>query len=189
GVGLYGWNYIEFFSFMGNRKQLMQRLFALIFVSACLTLSGCGGGGTPAPTPAPTPTPAPAPACPGESWTAILACLNVQAMSLQLAKHCILDAVDEQQVVLCLSQEHKHLQTKMATDNLRAALTTYYAKPMKLLIKLDENVVTTPAKIEHQTRQDRQQQANDSIKQDNFVRDAQENLGATLMAESVKAIN
>jgi len=121
-------------------------------------------------------------------WRILLGQLNLQAMAQQLAKHCVLDAVTDQQVVLRLAQEHKHLQTKMATDNLQAALSTYFGYPAKLSIVLGKIEVATPAGIEHQNKQVRQQQASDSIAQDVFVREAQEQLDANLLAESIKPV-
>jgi DNA polymerase-3 subunit gamma/tau len=153
-----------------------------------------------APAVAPAPTPAPAPqstaAAPARmhdsdsapDWSNLLAQLNVQAMAQQLAKHCVLDSVTEGAVVLRLALEHKHLQTKMATDNLQTALSAYFAKPMKLSIVLGKIEVATPAKIEHQTKQVRQQQASESIAQDPFVINALEQLDASLVAESIKPI-
>ncbi len=121
-------------------------------------------------------------------WASLLGKLNVQGMAQQLARHCVLDRLSHEQVVLRLAQEYKHLQTRMATDNLLSALNGYFARPMKLSIVLGEATVATPAKIEHQTRQIRQNQASDSIAQDAFVKDAQAGLDASLVAESIKPI-
>ncbi len=121
-------------------------------------------------------------------WASLLGKLNVQGMAQQLARHCVLDMLSHEQIVLRLAQEYKHLQTRMATDNLQSALNGYFARPMKLSIVLGEATVATPAKIEHQTRQIRQNQANDSIAQDAFVKDAQAGLDASLVAESIKPI-
>jgi DNA polymerase-3 subunit gamma/tau len=122
-------------------------------------------------------------------WGVILTQLNVQGMAQQLAKHCVLQSFSDRQITLCLSQQHKHLQTnKMATDKLQAALTDYFAKPMKLNIVLGKTEAATPAVIEQQGKQVKQQQASDSIAQDSFVREAQAELGANLIAESIKPI-
>lgn len=122
-------------------------------------------------------------------WSVMLAQLNVQGMAQQLAKHCVLESFSDQQITLCLSQEHKHFQTnKMATDKLQAALSDYFAKPMKLNVVLGKIEAATPAVIEHQGKQLKQQQASDSIEQDSFVREAQAELGATLVQESIKPI-
>jgi DNA polymerase-3 subunit gamma/tau len=122
-------------------------------------------------------------------WGVMLTKLNVQGMAQQLAKHCVLESFSDRQITLCLSQEHKHLQTsKMATEKLQAALTDYFAKPMKLNIVLGKTEAATPAVIEQQSKQLKQQQAGDSIAQDSFVREAQAELDASLIAESIKPI-
>ena len=124
-------------------------------------------------------------------WGVMLTQLNVQGMAQQLAKHCVLQSFSDRQITLCLSQEHKHLQTsKMATEKLQDALTDYFAKPMKLNIVLGktEAATATPAAIEQQSKQLKQQQASDSIAQDSFVREAQAELDANLIAESIKPI-
>ncbi|MDD4927912.1 MAG: DNA polymerase III subunit gamma/tau [Gallionella sp.] len=122
-------------------------------------------------------------------WGALLVHLNLQGMALQLAKHCVVDSLSQEQVVLRLAQEHKHLQTRMSVDNLQAALSNYFARPVKLSIVFGKMEVATPAKIEHQTRQVRQDTANDSIAGDVFVNEARAGLDARLVEESVKPLN
>ena len=122
-------------------------------------------------------------------WGVLLTQLNVQGMAQQLAKHCVLQSFSGGQIALCLSQEHKHLQTnKNAIEKLQAALSDYFAKPMKLNIVLGKIESATPAVIEHQGKQLKQQLASDAIMQDDFVRAAQAELGASLIAESVKPL-
>jgi DNA polymerase-3 subunit gamma/tau len=122
-------------------------------------------------------------------WGVLLTQLNVQGMAQQLAKHCVLQEFSDGQITLCLSQEHKHLQTnRLATDKLQAALGDYFAKPVKLNIVLGKTDAATPAVIEQQSKELKQQQANTSIEQDDFVREAQAELGASLMTESIKPL-
>ncbi|MDD4947889.1 MAG: DNA polymerase III subunit gamma/tau C-terminal domain-containing protein, partial [Gallionella sp.] len=121
------------------------------------------------------------------NWASLVAQLNIQAMAQQLAKHCLLEELAEQLVVLRLAPEFKHLQTRLATENLQAALAEYFGRPLKLSILLGKAVEATPAKIEHQAKQNKQQQASESIQGDTFVTDAQEELDATLLVESIKS--
>ncbi|MDD5383921.1 MAG: DNA polymerase III subunit gamma/tau [Gallionella sp.] len=122
-------------------------------------------------------------------WGTLLAQLNVQGMAQQLAKNCTLESFSDKQITLCLAQEHKHLQAnKMATEKLQAALSDYFAKPVKLNIVLGKTETATPAVVEQQAKQLRQQQANDSIVRDDFVREAQAELDANLVTESIKPI-
>jgi hypothetical protein len=53
---------------------------------------------------------------------------------------------------------------------------------------LGKTEAATPAVIEHQGKQLKQQQASDSIALDSFVREAQSELGAILVPESIKPI-
>jgi DNA polymerase III subunit gamma/tau len=130
----------------------------------------------------------PAPALAGAQldWGTLLQQLNLQSMAQQLAKHCVMESFSDGQMVLGLSQQHKHL--RMATDKLQAALSDYFAKPVKLSIVLGQTDSATPAAVEQQAKQVRQQQANDSIAQDEFVREAQAELGANLITDSIKPI-
>jgi len=119
----------------------------------------------------------------------LLTQLNVSGMAQQLAKHCVLQEFTDGHVTLCLPEENKHLQSsKMATEKLQAALSEYFAKPVKLSIVQGKTELATPAVIEKQDKELRQQQASISIEQDEFVRAAQEELGASLIAESVKPL-
>ena len=121
-------------------------------------------------------------------WGVLLQQLNLQSMAQQLAKNCVLENFSDGQITLRLSQEHKHSQTKIATDRLQSALSDYFAQPMKLNIVLGKMEAATPAVIEQQGRQLKQQRASDSIAQDSFVREAQAELDAELIAESIKSI-
>ncbi|WP_435628449.1 DNA polymerase III subunit gamma/tau [Candidatus Ferrigenium straubiae] len=137
--------------------------------------------------------PAPARRAPGDTgmpdWGVLLTQLNLQGMAQQLAKHCVLESFADGRIALCLSQEHKHLQSsKNAIDKLQAALSDYFVKPVKLNITLGKTETATPAVMEQQAKQFRQQQASDSIAHDDFVREAQAELDANLITESVRPI-
>ena len=122
-------------------------------------------------------------------WEVLLDQLNIQGMAQQLAKNCTLERFSGQQIILCLSQEQKHLQeNKIAIEKLQACLSDYFVKPVKLKIVLGESKMTTPAVVEQQKKQYQQQQVSNAITQDGFVHEAKAELDATLIAESIKGI-
>ncbi|RFC37718.1 MAG: DNA polymerase-3 subunit gamma/tau [Candidatus Nitrotoga sp. SPKER] len=122
-------------------------------------------------------------------WSTLLAQLNVQGMARELAKHCTLESYVEGQLTLVLASQHKHLLTnKMAQEKLQAALTNYFAQPVRLSVTLGVNNVATPAAVEQQVKQTRQQHAVEAIMQDPFVREAQTQLGAQILEETIKSI-
>jgi DNA polymerase-3 subunit gamma/tau len=148
------------------------------------------------PVPQPQSNPVSAPAQPSTpvtagtlNWGVLLAQLNVQGMAKELAKNCTLESFAEGRLTLNLAPQFKHLQTnKMAQDKLQAALTEYFAQAVRLVVTLGNANAATPAAVEQQEKQTRQQVAVEAITQDPFVREAQEQLGAQVIEESIKPI-
>ena len=122
-------------------------------------------------------------------WSTLLAQLNVQGMARELAKHCTLENYVDGRLTLNLAPQHKHLLTnKMAQEKLQAALADYFVQPVRLVVMLGVNNVATPAAVEQHVKQTRQQQAVEAIMQDSFVREAQAQLGAQILEETIKSI-
>ncbi|MDD2776552.1 MAG: DNA polymerase III subunit gamma/tau [Gallionella sp.] len=141
----------------------------------------------------PAPSAAPKPRLSNDTlpdWGTLLGQLNMQGMALQLAKHCVLDSFSNGQMTLCLAEEFKHLQSnKPAIDRLQTTLSDHLGQVIKVQIVLGKPQVATPAHVENQVKQAMQQQANESIAQDSFVREAQDQLAAKIIPDSIKSIN
>jgi DNA polymerase-3 subunit gamma/tau len=123
-------------------------------------------------------------------WSALLSQLGLQGMARELAKHCVLGSFADGKMLLNLAPQHKHLQTnKIAHEKLQAALGEYFARPVKLVVELGaSNAAVTPAAVEQKEKLTRQQQAEEAIKQDPFVREAQAVLGAQIVESSIKPL-
>lgn len=123
-------------------------------------------------------------------WNALLSQLNLQGMARELAKNCVLVSFSEGRLVLNLAPQHKHLQSnKIAQDKLQAALSEYFVKSIRLVVELGAaKDVATPAAVEQHEKQTRQQQAEEAIKQDAFVREAQAHLGAQVIENSIRPV-
>jgi len=123
-------------------------------------------------------------------WNTLLSQLNLQGMARELAKNSVLVSFAEGRVVLSLAPQHKHLQSnKIAVDKLQAALSEYFVKPIKLAVELGAaKDVATPAAVEQHEKQTRQQQAEEAIKQDAFVREAQAQFGAQVIESSIRPV-
>lgn len=120
-------------------------------------------------------------------WQSLVAQLNLQGIALQLAKQCILQELSDSRITLILAQEQKHFQgNKLAMDKLQAALAGYFARPIRLSVLIGEAALDTPAAIEQQARDSRQTQAEAALAQDDFVRQAQAELNASIVAGSIK---
>jgi DNA polymerase-3 subunit gamma/tau len=123
-------------------------------------------------------------------WNTLLTQLNLQGMARELAKNSVLSGFSDGRLVLSLAPQHKHLQSnKIALDKLQAALGDYFAKPIKLVVEVGTAAdVATPALVEQHQKQTRQQQAEEAIRQDGFVREAQAILGAQIVESSIKPV-
>ena len=123
-------------------------------------------------------------------WGILLTQLNVQGTARELAKHCTLESFVDGRLALNLAPQQKHmLNSKVAQDKLQAALIEYFAQPVRLLVTLAATGMTTPAAVEQQEKHTRQQQAAAAIMQDPFVREAQAQLGAQVVEDSIKPIH
>jgi len=121
-------------------------------------------------------------------WNTVLAQLNVQGTAKELARNCTLESFADGRVKLNLAPQHKLLSSKMAQEKLQAALAAYFAQPVKLAVTLGAAEVATPAAAEQHAQQTRQQQAVEAIAQDPFVREAQAQLGAQVIEDSIKPL-
>ncbi len=123
-------------------------------------------------------------------WNTLLAQLNLSGMARELAKNSVLAEFANNRLVLSLPPQHKQFLTnKVAQEKLQTALTKYFARPVRLEVVLgSSSEVATPAAVERQDKQNRQQQAEDAIRQDAFVREAQAILGAQLIEGSIRPV-
>ncbi len=123
-------------------------------------------------------------------WNVLLAQLNVQGMARELARNCVLDSYIGGKIVLSLTPQHKQfMSNKMAQDKLQAALSEYFAQPVRMQLTVGAPVeAITPAVVEQQEKEVRQQAAEEAITQDPFVRAAQAQLDAQIIESSIKFI-
>ncbi|BCK87916.1 holliday junction ATP-dependent DNA helicase RuvB [Sideroxyarcus emersonii] len=123
-------------------------------------------------------------------WNTLLSQLNLQGMARELAKNSVLASFSDDRMVLSLAPQYKHLQgNKLAQDKLQAALSDYFVKPVRLAVELAAvKDVATPAAVEQHEKQTRQQQAEEAIRHDAFVREAQAHLGAQVIEGSIRPV-
>jgi len=125
----------------------------------------------------------------GLDWNDLLAQLNLQGMAQQLARNCTLDSIADGVIALNLPPQHKALLiTRSAQDKLQATLAAHFGRDIRLNIAVGEVSVETPAERQERERQHRQVAAQRSLEEDEFVREAQAQLGAQLMTETIKPV-
>ena len=135
---------------------------------------------------APTPQPAaPARAFDG-NWRGLVDMLKLSGMARMLAQNCALEEFDSNRIRLSVPPEHKHLLDNTYQEKLRATLRDHFNKNLQVIIDIGSASMDTPARQINQEKAERQAQAEDSIRNDPFVRDLVESFGATIIPSTIK---
>ena len=131
----------------------------------------------------------PPPALAGDAdWLSIVGGLKIGAMARELAQNCLLRRVNGTRIVLSLAPAQRHLLIKTAQDKLQQALSEYHACPVQLTIEIEDVAGETPAAVANKERQERQAQAEVSIDQDEFVREAVALFDAKVVEDSTRPL-
>jgi len=125
---------------------------------------------------------------PGQ-WPQLVASLKLGGIARQLANNCIFDSWDGQVLCLHLDASHRQMRVSSAEGRLHKALQSLLGVALKLEIDVRQlSGAATPAQIDSQSRQQRQQQAEQQIANDPLVQALGDALGAEVVPGSVQII-
>ncbi len=137
------------------------------------------GKAAPASQPAPASTsnkPATAPTMPAarevtpatltNDWHEIVTGLQLSGVMQQLAAHCVMQQVTDDQIDLALATTSAPLLNKERETGLRDALVTYFGRPLKLQIEVKDADGETPAARDVRLQAERQAAAEAAIESD-----------------------
>jgi DNA polymerase-3 subunit gamma/tau len=126
----------------------------------------------------------------GDEWAAIVAQLNLQGPTSQLAAHCSLRSRQGAKLQLVLDPSGEPFRRPALEDKLVQALSAHFGEAIKLEIEIGEPAVVasidTPARRHQAEALDRMQAARASIEADPNVRAMRDVFGATVHPESIK---
>jgi DNA polymerase-3 subunit gamma/tau len=120
------------------------------------------------------------------NWAEMVVAMNLKGMTRELANNCILETIDDSTCTLVLEQNHTHLISSRAKENLQKGLCSYYNKEVKLNIKTETVKQITPAQQITQKQADTQQAAVDSINKDENIRAFKEHFDARVMPGTIE---
>jgi DNA polymerase-3 subunit gamma/tau len=122
-----------------------------------------------------------------EDWHGLIRQMGLAGMVRELAQHCELVTVADQQVLLRLAEAHKHLLQlgRGAQDKLQQALSAQLRQPVRIHIEVGEVSSITPAQRDLADRQQRHADAVAALESDPIVGDLIERFDATLVENSV----
>ncbi|MDD2833841.1 MAG: DNA polymerase III subunit gamma/tau [Methylotenera sp.] len=108
-------------------------------------------------------------------------------LARELAKHCELVSFDEHSISLSVPEAQKHLLSPNYQEKLNTAITQYFDKKIKLQFNIG-GTGNTPAKQIMHEKAAAQADAEQAIKQDNFVQALIHDFGATIIPNSIKPL-
>jgi DNA polymerase-3 subunit gamma/tau len=119
-------------------------------------------------------------------WTELVARLGLAGMPRELALRS--ELVSREGDHFLLRVPVKTLLESGAESRLRAALTEYFGRPIRISAQIGATRGTTAAGLNEEARAQRQRRAEESIYSDPFVRELIENFGASVDPASIKPI-
>jgi DNA polymerase-3 subunit gamma/tau len=119
-------------------------------------------------------------------WPELLRSLDLRGPARQLADHCDLQSRSGGAWQLVLAADKQHLNTQQLRNRIEGALREHLGQELRLSIVTGTPSRPTPADIRLANENERMRAAREAIENDPNVRALQEQLGATLEADSIR---
>jgi len=105
-----------------------------------------------------------------------------------LAQNCELVSYDADNMTLRIGEAHKHLASANYLEKLNSALSSHFGRRLKLNIVTGQEA-NTPARQLAVERAELQDQATEAIMADRFVQGLMQEMGATIVPNSIKPLH
>jgi DNA polymerase-3 subunit gamma/tau len=119
-------------------------------------------------------------------WSALLHQLDLRGPARQLADHCDLQSTAGGAWNLVLPVDKQHLNTQQLRTRLEAALKEHMGRELRVSIVPGTPSRSTPADLRRVNENERMRAAREAIESDPNVRALQEQLDATIEADSIR---
>jgi len=120
-------------------------------------------------------------------WAGIIESLSLKGMAREMSLNCVFHGIQDDVVELTMDPAHVHLLGKAREQQLEAALAEYYQRKVSVRINQQDKLQSeTPAAQRSRQQNERQQQAEQSIRQDENIKAIQDTFGASVNQESIR---
>jgi len=149
---------------------------------------------SPAPALAPAPAAAEVPASGGATltpagWPAVIDAAGLSGMPRQLAAHCVLLSHEDGALVLELEAGAEHMNSPRFAERLRTALVAWAGAELSLDIRVVDQPLATPARLDAAREESALADARRSIDEDPLAQALVERVDGTLDTASVRALD
>jgi DNA polymerase-3 subunit gamma/tau len=123
------------------------------------------------------------------SWPAMVEAAGLSGLTRQLALNCAPATFENDVLTLRLDQSAAERRTRPAEEKLVQGLSKYLGRDLRILFKVEEGAVASPARQRVAAEQDKAARAAADFEQDPAVKGLRERFGAEADAASVKPVN
>ncbi|MGE5615599.1 MAG: DNA polymerase III subunit gamma/tau [Bacillota bacterium] len=119
-------------------------------------------------------------------WTSLVQKLNLTGMAGMVARHGELASFENNRLELVVPEAQKMYAEKPYVEKLHAALLPVFGAGFRLSVKVGTTSGSSVAAINDRANEQRRESAVEAIEEDPFVRDLVRDLGAEVIASSIK---
>lgn len=119
-------------------------------------------------------------------WSQLLSKLNLTGATQALFSHCTLITITDQGAHFLLAPAHSALLNEKHTERLKNALSEYFKKPMQVKIEIGSSNQLSPAEQQLQQAKIQQNNAEETIIQDQNIQAILSKFNATIVPASIK---
>jgi DNA polymerase III subunit gamma/tau len=122
------------------------------------------------------------------SWPAVVDAAGLSGLTRQLALNCAPATFENDVLTLRLDQSAAERRTRAAEEKLVQGLSKYLGRDLRIVFKVEEGAVASPARQRVAAEQDKAARAAADFEQDPAVKGLRERFGAEAHAASVKPV-
>jgi DNA polymerase III subunit gamma/tau len=122
------------------------------------------------------------------NWVDMIAAMKLESLTRELANNCVLEQFDDAVCKLLLDASHQQLLTPSREQKLQQALQEYRGVSIKLVIKIEQASIQTPAVQAAKATEEIQQAAVDAINADANIRALKEHFDAKVMPGTIAPV-
>ena len=122
-------------------------------------------------------------------WSAIIESLELTGVAQALATHCELSTQTDSCIELKLAPQHESLLVKAGVKKLEESLKAKFGNSFNVNIEVTDGYVDSPAHREQMVKDQKLQDAEQSLQEDSFVRALQSEFQAEIIPGSVQPTN
>lgn len=120
-----------------------------------------------------------------EDWISVVQKLKLSGLALNALENAEFVSKIENEIILKVAKGHHSLFTPTAQLRIEAALTNYYKNPIKINLKSENSIQTSPAQHKQRISQEKQQKAELSLQKDPVLQQIQKEFSAELVKNSI----